>query len=386
MKLVTIYFLLLSTFALLNGHPIPDIPVIGDFDQNGSSVITVEIDTRSFADDPEEVPMLSGPVFNKLTAEEKKDLLLVGKNLISEALLIRFNGKEWFLPDFDYDFEKKVGGNTVEESDTFVIRGYARRKLSSESQSYQIRAKESAAYDIIFTNRLNGIPQKRVNVLFPGENSFTLDLTNFFGPGEESNSTESSKFEYKDTADSQSTFISFLRQGFVHVVPLGLDHILFVFGLFLLSRKWKPLILQVSAFTLAHTLTLGLATLGIISVSPQIVEPIIAASIAVIALENIFFPGYKPYRLVIVFIFGLIHGLGFAGALSGFNLEPTSLLIGLFGFNLGVEFGQLALLIAAYLLTAQIKNQSNYRQWIVIPGSLTIALFGIYWTIERIFF
>ena len=386
MKFVTIYFLLLSTFALLNGHPIPDIPVIGDFDQNGSSVITVEIDTRSFADDPEEVPMLSGPAFDELTAEEKKDLLLEGKNLITEALLIRFNEKEWFLPDFEYDFEKKIGGNTVEESDTFVIRGYARIKLSSESQSYQIRAKESAVYDIIFTNRLNGIPQKRVNVLFPGENSFTLDLTNFFGPGEESNSTESSKFEYKDTADSQSTFISFLRQGFVHVVPLGLDHILFVFGLFLLSRRWKPLILQVSAFTLAHTLTLGLATLGIISVSPQIVEPIIAASIAVIALENIFFPGYKPYRLVIVFIFGLIHGLGFAGALSGFNLEPTSLLLGLFGFNLGVEFGQLALLIAAYLLTAQIKNQSNYRQWIVIPGSITIALFGIYWTIERIFF
>jgi hydrogenase/urease accessory protein HupE len=386
MKLVTIYFLLLSTFALLNGHPIPDIPVIGDFDQNGSSVITVEIDTRSFADDPEEVPMLSGPAFDKLTAEEKRDLLLEGKNLISEALLIRFDEKEWFLPDFEYDFEKKIGGNTVEESDTFIIRGYARRKLSSGSKSYQIRAKETAAYDIIFTNRLNGIPQKRVNVLFPGENSFTLDLTNFFGPEEESNGTKSSKFEYKDTADSQSTFISFLRQGFVHVVPLGLDHILFVFGLFLLSRKWKPLILQVSAFTVAHTLTLGLATLGIISVSPQIVEPIIAASIAVIALENIFFPGYKPYRLVIVFIFGLIHGLGFAGALSGFNLEPTSLLIGLFGFNLGVEFGQLALLIAAYCLTAQIKNQSNYRQWIIIPGSLTIALFGLYWTIERIFF
>lgn len=386
MKLITIYFLLLSTFALLNGHPIPDIPVIGDFDQNGSSVITVEIDTRSFADDPEEVPMLSGPAFTKLTAKEKKDLLLEGKKLISEALLIRFNQKEWFLPDFEYDFEKKVGGNSVEETDTFVIRGYAHRKLDSDVKSYQIRAKESAEYDIIFTNRLNGIPQKRVNVLFPGENSFTLDLTNFFGPGEESNSTESSNFEYKDTADSQSTFISFLRQGFVHVVPLGLDHILFVFGLFLLSRKWKPLILQVSAFTLAHTLTLGLATLGIISVSPQIVEPIIAASIAVIALENIFFPGYKPYRLVIVFIFGLIHGLGFAGALSGFNLEPTSLLIGLFGFNLGVEFGQLALLIAAYLFTTQIKNQSNYRQWIVIPGSFTIALFGIYWTIERIFF
>jgi len=130
---------------------------------------------------------------------------------------------------------------------------------------------------------------------------------------------------------------------------------------------------------------LGLATLGIISVSPQIVEPIIAASIAVIALENIFFPGYKPYRVVIVFIFGLIHGLGFAGALSGFNLEPTSLLIGLFGFNVGVEFGQLAILITSICLTIFIKDPLHYRKWIVLPGSTLIALIGLYWTIERIF-
>ena len=372
--------------SLLNGHPIPDIPVIGSFDQNGSSVITIEIDTRSFAEDPEEVPMLEWEAFNKLTEEEKENLLLQGKNMIQDTLLIRFNEKKWFLPSFDYNFEKKIGGNSVEETDTFVIRGYAHRKLDSDINSYQIRAKESAEYDVIFTNRLNGIAQKRVNVLFPGEDSFILDLTNLFQAEEKNEISEPVNFENKDSGGSQSTFFSFLRQGFVHVVPLGLDHILFVFGIFLLSRKWKPLILQVSAFTLAHTLTLALATLGVISVSSKIVEPIIAASIAIIAIENIVFPGYKPYRLVVVFIFGLIHGLGFAGALSGFDLEPSSLLIGLFGFNLGVEFGQLSLLFAAYMFTAQIKNKENYRQWIVLPGSIIIALFGVYWTIERIFF
>ncbi len=372
--------------SLLNGHPIPDIPVIGSFDQNGSSVITIEIDTRSFAEDPEEVPMLEWEAFNKLTEEEKENLLLRGKNMIQDTLLIRFNEKKWFLPSFDYNFEKKIGGNSVEETDTFVIRGYAHRKLDSDINSYQIRAKESAEYDVIFTNRLNGIAQKRVNVLFPGEDSFILDLTNLFQAEEKNEISEPVNFENKDSGGSQSTFFSFLRQGFVHVVPLGLDHILFVFGIFLLSRKWKPLILQVSAFTLAHTLTLALATLGIISVSSKIVEPIIAASIAIIAIENIIFPGYKPYRLVVVFIFGLIHGLGFAGALSGFDLEPSSLLIGLFGFNLGVEFGQLSLLFAAYMFTAQIKNKENYKQWIVLPGSIIIALFGVYWTIERIFF
>ena len=381
---ITLFFPLLN--VLLHGHPIPDIPVIGDFDQNGSSVITIEIDTRSFADDPEEVPMLEWEAFNELSEEDKKSLLLQGKNMIQDALLLRFEEGEWFLPEFEYGLKKKIGGNSVEETDTFVIRGYSRMKHNSETKSYQIRAKESAQYDIIFTNRLNGIAQKRVNVLFPGEESFILDLSNFFQTEKENKISEPTKFEDKDSDGSRSTFFSFLRQGFVHVVPLGLDHILFVLGIFLLSRKWKALILQVSAFTLAHTLTLALATLGFISVSPNIVEPIIAASIAIIAIENILFPGYKPYRLAIVFIFGLIHGLGFAGALSGFDLEPTSLLIGLFGFNLGGEFGQLALLIAAFLLTARIKNKDDYRQWIVIPGSITIALFGIYWTIERIFF
>ena len=183
-----------------------------------------------------------------------------------------------------------------------------------------------------------------------------------------------------------STFLSFFRQGFVHVLPLGLDHILFVLGIFLLSRKFRPLILQVSVFTVAHTITLGLATLDLVSAPSNVVEPIIAASIAVVALENIFFPNYRHSRLFIVFFFGLIHGLGFAGALSAFDLDPTSLVIGLLGFNVGVEFGQLAVIAIVFVLSIWIKDEAKYRKLAVIPCSILIAVMGIFWTIERVFF
>jgi hypothetical protein len=187
-------------------------------------------------------------------------------------------------------------------------------------------------------------------------------------------------------ADARSTFFSFTRQGFVHVLPLGLDHILFVLGLFFLSRKWKPIIYQVSVFTIAHTITLGLATLDLVAAPSHVVEPIIAASIAVVAIENIFFPGYRHVRLLVVFFFGLIHGLGFAGALSAFDLDPTSLVIGLLGFNVGVEFGQLAVIALVFGATFWLTEDKAYRKWVVVPGSSLIALMGIYWTIERVFF
>jgi hypothetical protein len=185
---------------------------------------------------------------------------------------------------------------------------------------------------------------------------------------------------------ASATFVSFLRQGFLHVLPLGLDHILFVLGLFLLSREWRPLLWQVTMFTLAHTLTLGLATLGGFSVSPAIVEPVIAASIAVVALENIFHAKYTPWRLGIVFAFGLVHGLGFAGALQDLALPATSLLVGLLGFNVGVEFGQLAIVSLALAATFWVKPEKVYRKLLAIPGSVLIALAGTWWTVERILF
>jgi len=386
---ITLLIPLLST--LLNGHPIPDIPVIGKFNSDGDSSIYIEIDTRSFAEDPEQVPFLTNSAFKQLSDSNKTDLILQAQSMIKNALQLRFGDNDWYLPGFKFDFVEQDGGDLSEEN-IFLLQGQYDIYLDNNSSFYQIRSQDEAPYDLIFTNQINGKPQRRVNVLFPNEESFKFDLSFIDGKPiaqneikQKSGSTaEKSSEERRE--DARSTFYSFTRQGFVHVLPLGLDHILFVLGLFFLSRKWKPILFQISVFTLAHTITLGLATLELISAPSHVVEPIIAASIAVVALENIFFPNYRHSRLFIVFLFGLIHGLGFAGALSAFDLDPTSLVIGLLGFNVGVEFGQLAVIAIVFFLTYWLKDKAKYRKLAVVPCSTLIALMGIYWTIERIFF
>jgi hydrogenase/urease accessory protein HupE len=163
-----------------------------------------------------------------------------------------------------------------------------------------------------------------------------------------------------------------------------LDHILFVLGIFLLSRAVRPLLLQVTAFTVAHSVTLALATLGLVKAPSSVVEPIIAASIAALAVENIFHKKYSHWRLLVVFAFGLIHGLGFASALRDLDLPQSSLVVGLVGFNFGVEGGQLAVISLAAACTFWIRDQELYRRWVVFPVSGLIAAVGLFWTVERI--
>ena len=400
----TFYLLLILLVHSLNSHPIPDIPVVGKFKSDGNSSIYVEIDTRSFAEDPEQVPFLTYSAYEQLSDSNKTDLIIRAKSMIKNALQIRFGKNNWYLPEFKFNFVERDGGDLSEEK-IIIIQGEYGIILDDNSSFYQIKSQEDAPYDLVFTNQINETPQKRVNVLFPNEESFKFDLSFIDGKpipqpeveqtissdqmGERINQEPSVKAEKSAEErrdDARSTFYSFARQGFVHVLPLGLDHILFVLGLFFLSRKWKPILYQVSVFTIAHTITLGLATLELISAPSHIVEPIIAASIAVVALENIFFPNYRHSRLFIVFFFGLIHGLGFAGALSAFDLDPASLVIGLLGFNIGVELGQLAVIAIVFVLTFWLRDEVKYRKFAVVPCSILIALLGIYWTIERTFF
>ena len=179
-------------------------------------------------------------------------------------------------------------------------------------------------------------------------------------------------------------FIDFIPVGFDHILPKGLDHILFVIGLFLFSARWKPLLWQVSAFTVAHTITLALASLGVVTVSPRIVEPLIAISIAYVAIENIFTSRMAPWRPALIFAFGLLHGLGFASVLSDFGLPGAGLVYALVGFNIGVEIGQLVVIALCFALVGYwFRNASWYRARVTIPASALIAVTGLWWTIER---
>jgi len=171
--------------------------------------------------------------------------------------------------------------------------------------------------------------------------------------------------------------------GITHIVPEGIDHMLFIAGLFLLTAAWRPLLWQVSAFTVAHTLTLGLAIGGLVSVPATIVEPLIALSISYVGVENVRQRALTRGRLVLVFAFGLLHGLGFAGVMTGLQLPRTQLVPGLLGFNLGVELGQLAVLSGLALVTWPLSHRPWFRARVATPASLGIALIGLYWAVTR---
>jgi HupE / UreJ protein len=173
--------------------------------------------------------------------------------------------------------------------------------------------------------------------------------------------------------------------GYTHIVPNGIDHILFVLGIFLLSAKWRSILLQVSTFTLAHSITLGLTMYGVVSLPAKVVEPMIALSIAYVAIENLVTSDLKPWRLALVFSFGLLHGMGFAGVLRDLGLPHGQFLTALLTFNVGVEAGQLTVIAVAFAALASWRsNRVSYRRFIVQPASLAIALIGLYWTVQRI--
>ncbi len=194
----------------------------------------------------------------------------------------------------------------------------------------------------------------------------------------------SAPVEWAKLAPQSGSALRYLKLGFTHIMPNGIDHMLFVLGIYFLSRRAKSVLLQVSAFTLAHSITLGLSLYGLVAVSPSIVEPMIAFSIAYVAIENIFLSELKPWRVALVFGFGLLHGLGFAGALRELDLPRSEFATALVAFNVGVEAGQLAVIAVAFALVGWFaSNRDWYRTRIAIPASVMIACVAVYWTVER---
>jgi hydrogenase/urease accessory protein HupE len=198
----------------------------------------------------------------------------------------------------------------------------------------------------------------------------------------------STSFSLSEVFQKQSmltVITDYTKAGFDHILPKGLDHILFIFGIFLLSIRLKPLLWQVTMFTIAHSITLSLAMFEIFSLPANIVEPLIALSIAYIGIENILTKTIKPSRLIIVFIFGLLHGMGFASMLADFGMPRDAFATALISFNIGVELGQLSIIALAFISIGYWLNKKPwYRQVIVIPLSLLISLTGLYWTYDRV--
>lgn len=186
-------------------------------------------------------------------------------------------------------------------------------------------------------------------------------------------------------ATASAVIPKFFVIGFTHILPGGLDHILFILGLFFLTRSLAAMLFQMTLFTLAHSLSMSLSIYGVLSVPTRGVEIAIALSIAFIAIENLFCDRLSRWRPAVVFGFGLIHGLGFAHSFRENLLVPEDFLPALFSFNLGIEFGQIAVVGLAYAAVAVWWKRDCYRALVARPASVVIAASGLYWAVERSF-
>jgi hydrogenase/urease accessory protein HupE len=382
-------------FITLSAHSIPETVVRGAFDAQGNATISIEVNPRAWDLNPVDSPSTEFSDLQKMTEAEKAEYVRKTKEVIAKSVEFTFEPIGRIQPDFAFTFGAEGGKELKAATDAVVLVGKWQTKIPAGLTGWKIRSLPGHKISVLFNNQVNGQEHPRFCVLFPGETSFTLDLTSLQAPHPTA-PTAGSVSAHNDQASAGHVFRNFLDHGYQHVLPLremrtdwtkialGLDHILFVLGIFLLSRSWKPVVTQVTAFTLAHSLTLGLAAAGYVKVPASVVEPIIAASIAAVALENIFRPDYSRWRLVIVAVFGAFHGLGFASGLSEHGIPQDGFLIALTGFNLGVEGAQLSVIALAFALTYWLKDEPTYRRWVVIPASAAIAVTGLYWAIQRL--
>lgn len=178
-------------------------------------------------------------------------------------------------------------------------------------------------------------------------------------------------------------FARFAKLGFLHIIPSGLDHCLFVLGLFLLSPRTKPVLWQITSFTIAHTITLTLTSLKITGLPSTLVEPAIALSVAFIGVENLLTKKVHPWRPAVAFLFGLLHGMGVATAFTERSFPEGQLVQSLAAFTIGVEGGHIAVLAAAFALLGWTRDRPWYRSRVATPASLVIAAIALVWFAQR---
>ena len=383
-RMVFPVLLFFAVVSLAIAHPVPHVPLRSFFEADGTALIKIEVDPRCFSEDPEAEPYLRLDQYLRMSEAARDQLRSQALDYTRRTVEISVEPGGVVQPDWTFEFTTFRSGPLTRADDPVMLTGSWHLEDLAGRTGYQVRALPEGELSVLFLNYYQREALSGIQVLFPGESSHVLDLTALADA--EIGDPDRELIEGVYWSGKWATFFSFIRAGFVHVVPLGTDHILFVLGLFLLSRRWKPLLWQVTTFTAAHTITLGLATTGVVHVPASVVEPVIAGSIVVIALENIFYPKYSPWRLLVVFVFGLVHGLGFARALSDLGLSSTSLLASLLGFNVGVEAGQLTVIVLAFIATMWLRDSDRYRKFMVLPGSISIAAIGTYWMIQRIFF
>mgnify|MGYP006171646637 CR=1 FL=1 len=358
-------------------------------------------------------------LINQLSFFEQKKLLENVKTILSDQTSIQFE----FLANnvastADYtDNTDNTADNTADNNVQIDIETEENNQHTTTSATTQ---QQSVSFSGLTLQQLKQLLAQQVNLtsnkakLFAngnipsGSNSIAVRFSPLFGdivlkvvrPQQEmiTATTLSQRYLINDNItglaansiimpEKVSNALDYVYQGFVHIIPRGLDHILFVLALLLFAKSRAVLLWQVSAFTLAHTITLALGIYGIVEVSSAIVEPLIALSIVYVALENIHRAKSNTLshtRMPVIFAFGLLHGLGFASVLADVGLPQSQYALSLIAFNIGVELGQLTVIALAFICLLPFRNKSWYQTRLVKNLNGAIAIMATYWLFERL--
>jgi hydrogenase/urease accessory protein HupE len=353
--------------TLAHDFTVTEVAVIFRGDGGYQIDMSVDVDALALGLSPSTDSAVVVEEMAKLSPEEFGAAVEQAQRSIQRYMRIRFDGEKQMPP---VEFPQHGTAAATEAKTPTVLGTLARVNADIPDGAKQFTFGASRVFKVINLTIFDpSAPKPATFTLGPGEDSPPYDI----GGGQQTQSTLDVLWRY--------TVL-----GFEHILPLGLDHILFVLGLFLLSAHWKPLLWQVTAFTVAHSVTLTLAMFDVVSMPSRIVETLIAVSIAYVGIENIFTSRLHSWRPVIVFCFGLLHGLGFASVLQGISLPREQFVPALISFNVGVELGQLTVVGIAFLAVGWLRNRPDYRKLVVVPTSASIAAMGIYWAIDRWFF
>ena len=363
-----LFFLILILSSPLHSHEISpavmDITIIEgnasiELKLNAETVLS-EIDASLYQDTNDSPQSQKYDELRALSTEEVEKMVIENENKFTDKIKINIGDETIPLSLRNVETFQEI--NDEFPRDTALSIGF---EIKDESFTIQFE-KELGPVVIRHFEDLS-----KESVLF----------TTYLQPAE-----RSSLISQQTRSSALSTTIEYLVLGIEHIVPKGLDHILFIVGIFFYAIKFKPLLLQVTMFTVAHSITLILASFNLIFIPATIVEPLIALSISYVAIENIFQRRSTLLRYLIIFIFGLIHGLGFAFVLGDIGLNTSQLVLSLISFNIGVEIAQIAIIILASIIFIIPSRQGWYRTFLQIPISIIISTIGLYWFIERVFF
>ncbi|MGE7611530.1 HupE/UreJ family protein [Paenibacillus sp. NPDC101420] len=368
-----VIFLISMTSSQLtaSAHPLSASYTTVTFDKDKTD-FSFSLDVISIIESMDNVDMNGNGILEENEIESNKHRL---EEWIEDSVILEMNDQQQ-APELQDLFLDKKGDKEV-LTWNFIYPAFEPGQTIAINNGLYSQATSSPYVNLITAHNGN---QTSETVMQGKDRTWTMLLTEDQQEQQLSSSTNSSS---SGNSGSSSDWFSFFKLGMNHILT-GYDHLLFLFALLLRKQTLKQYAAIITAFTLAHSITLTLAVLGWISLPSRVVESVIALSICYVALENIFRKKIR-FRAFITFLFGLIHGIGFADILQEMNLPKAHLAVDLVSFNVGIEFIQLCIVIVLLPVLIFLQKRNFYKP-VIAYGSWLITALGAFWLVERLFF